>query len=169
LGVTDKTTRHYLDVLSAALVVQPLQPWHANVKKRQVKAPKVYLRDSGLLHGLLDIRDRRGLERHPTVGSSWEGFMMRQVTQHLGALPEECFFWATHAGPELDLLWVRGNRRWGFEFKRTSSPQLTRSMQTAMEALQLQRGYVVHAGEKTFPLHRKVTAVAAHDVLEALP
>ena len=169
LGVTDKTTRHYLDVLSAAFVVQPLQPWHANVKKRQVKAPKIYLRDSGLLHGLLDIRDRRNLERHPKVGSSWEGFMMRQVTQHLGATPEECFFWATHAGPELDLLWVRGNRRWGFEFKRTSSPQLTRSMQTAMQALKLQRAYVVHAGEMTFPLHRKVTAVAARDVLAALP
>jgi len=168
LGVTDKTVRHYLDILSAALVVQQLQPWHANVKKRQVKAPKVYVRDAGILHGLLDIRDLRDLERHPKVGASWEGFMLRQVVQTLGATPEECFFWATHSGPELDLLWVRGRRRWGFEFKRTSSPTLTRSLRAALEALDLQRAFVIHAGEKTFPLHPKVTAVAARGVLENL-
>ena len=166
LGVTDKTVRHYLDILSGALVVQQLQPWHANVKKRQVKAPKVYVRDAGILHGLLDIRDQRDLERHPKVGASWEGFMLRQVVQHLGAAPDECFFWATHSGPELDLLWVRGRRRWGFEFKRTSSPRLTRSLRASLEDLDLQRAFVIHAGEKTFPLHRKVTAVAANRVLE---
>ncbi|MGD8330248.1 MAG: ATP-binding protein [Acidobacteriota bacterium] len=166
LGVTDKTVRHYLDILSAALVVQPLQPWHANVKKRQVKAPKVYVRDVGILHALLDIRDRRDLERHPKVGASWEGFMIRQLIRHLGAAPEECFFWATHSGPELDLLWMRGRRRWGFELKRTSAPKLTSSLQRAIEALDLQKAFVVHAGEKTFPLHRKVTAVSAHRVLE---
>jgi predicted AAA+ superfamily ATPase len=166
LGVTDKTVRHYLDILSAALVVQQLQPWHANVKKRQVKAPKVFVRDAGILHGLLDIRDQRDLERHPKVGASWEGFMLRQVVQIRDAKPEECFFWATHSGPELDFLWVRGRRRWGFEFKRTSAPTLTRSLRAAMEALDLQRAFVIHAGEKTFPLHRKVTAVAAHRVLE---
>lgn len=166
LGVTDKTVRHYLDILSGALVVQQLQPWHANVKKRQVKAPKVYVRDAGILHGLLDIRDQRDLERHPKVGASWEGFMLRQVVQHLGAAPGECFFWATHSGPELDLLWVRGRRRWGFEFKRTSSPRLTRSLRASLEDLDPQRAFVIHAGEKTFPLHRKVTAVAANRVLE---
>ena len=166
LGVTDKTVRHYLDILSGALVVQQLQPWHASVKKRQVKAPKVYVRDAGILHGLLDIRDQRDLERHPKVGASWEGFMLRQVVQHLGAPPDECFFWATHSGPELDLLWVRGRRRWGFEFKRTSSPRLTRSLRASLEDLDLQRAFVIHAGEKTFPLHRKVTAVAANRVLE---
>ena len=166
LGVTDKTVRHYLDILSGALVVQQLQPWHANVKKRQVKAPKVYVRDAGILHGLLDIRDQRDLERHPKVGASWEGFMLRQVVQQLGAAPDECFFWATHSGPELDLLWVRGRRRWGFEFKRTSSPRLTRSLRASLEDLDLQRAFVIHAGEKTFPLHRKVTAVAANRVLE---
>jgi len=169
LGVTDKTVRHYLDILSAALVVQLLQPWHANIKKRQVKAPKVYVRDAGILHGLLDIRDRRDLERHPKVGASWEGFMLRQVVQSLGAAPEECFFWATHAGPELDLLWARGRRRWGFEFKKTSSPTLTRSLKAALDALDLQKAFVIHAGERTFPLHRKVTAVAGHRVLEDIP
>lgn len=166
LGVTDKTVRHYLDILTAALVVQQLQPWHANVKKRQVKSPKIYVRDAGILHGLLDIRDRRDLERHPKVGASWEGFMLRQVTQRLRAAPEECSFWATHSGPELDLLWIRGRRRWGFEFKRTSSPTLTRSLHTAVETLDLQRAFVVHAGEHTFPLHPKVTAISANRMLE---
>ena len=168
LGVTDKTVRHYLDILSAALVIQQLKPWHANVKKRQVRSPKVYVSDPGILHGLLDIRDRRDLERHPKVGASWEGFMMRQVARVLDASPEECYFWATHSGPELDLLWVRGRRRWGFEFKRTSSPTMTRSLYAALEALDLQRAFVVHAGNKTFPLHRKVTAVSANRLLEDL-
>lgn len=160
-GVTDKTVRHYLDILSAALVVQQLPPWHANVGKRQVKSPKVYVRDSGLLHALLGINDRRDLDRHPKVGASWEGFMLQQVIDQLGANPEECYFWATHSGAELDLLWVRGRRRWGFEFKLTSAPSLTQSAKTALEVLDLQKLFVVHAGDKTFPLHRKVTAVAA--------
>lgn len=137
--------------------------------KRQVKAPKAFIRDSGLLHALLDIRDRRDLERHPKVGASWEGFLLRQVINLLDAAPEECSFWATHAGPEIDLLWVRGRRRWGFEFKRTSSPKLTRSMHGALEALGLERAFVVHAGEHTFPLHEHVTALAAERILTELP
>jgi hypothetical protein len=168
-GVTDKTVRNYLDVLTAALVVQQLPPWHANVRKQQVKAPKVYIRDSGLLHALLDVRDRRDLERHPKVGASWEGFLLRQVIELLEAAPEECYFWATHTGSELDLLWIRGRRRWGFEFKRTSSPKLTRSLHSARETLDLQKTFVVHAGEHTYPLHERVTAIAASRLLEDLP
>jgi predicted AAA+ superfamily ATPase len=165
-AVTDKTVRHYLDILSAALVVQLLPPWHANIRKRQVKSPKVYIRDSGVLHTLLGLRDGREVERHPKVGASWEGFMLHQVVEWLGAQPEECFFWATHSGAELDLLWVRGRRRWGFEIKRTSAPMLTRSLQTALDALKLQKLYVVHAGEKTFQLHKKVTALASSRILK---
>ena len=167
-GVTDKTVRHYLDILSATLVVQPLPPWHANVRKRQVKSPKVYIRDSGVLHALLGLREPRDLERHPKVGASWEGFMLSQVVERLGAQPEECFFWATHSGVELDLLWVRGRRRWGFEIKRTSAPSLTRSMRTAFETLGLEKLWVVHAGAETFRLHKKVTAVAASRLLDDL-
>lgn len=167
-GVTDKTVRHYLDVLTAALVVRQLPPWHANVRKRQVKSPKVHIRDPGLLHALLDIRDRRDLERHPKVGASWEGFLLQQVIELLEAAPEECFFWATHSGSELDLLWVRGRRRWGFEFKRTSSPKLTRSLHTARETLDLQQVFVIHAGEQTYPLHPSVTAISAARLLEDL-
>lgn len=164
-GVTDKTVRHYLDTLHAAQVLTVLQPWHENIRKRQVKSLKVYLQDSGLLHGLLGIRDHRDLERNPKIGASWEGFLLRQVAESLGATPHECFFWAMHAGAELDMLWVRGRRRWGFEFKRTTSPKLTPSLLTAIETLRLQRAFVIHAGEKTFPLHKQVTAVAATRLL----
>lgn len=164
-GVSDKTVRHYLDTLHAAQVVTALQPWYENVRKRQVKSPKVYVRDSGILHGLLGIRERRDLDRHPKLGASWEGFLLRQVVGQLGATPDECYFWATHSGAELDLLWVRGRRRWGFEFKRTSSPKLTNSLVTAVETLKLQRAFLVHAGEKTFPLHQRVMAVSAARLL----
>lgn len=164
-GVTDKTVRHYLDTLHAAQVLTVLQPWHENIRKRQVKSPKVYLQDSGLLHGLLGIRDHRDLERHPKIGASWEGFLLRQVAESLGASPHECYFWAMHAGAELDMLWVHGRRRWGFEFKRTTSPKLTPSLMTAIETLKLQRAFIIHAGERSFPLHKQVTAVAATRLL----
>lgn len=143
-GVSDKTVRHYLDMLASAFVVQVLPPWHANLGKRQVKSPKVYIRDSGLLHTLLYIRDRRDLERHPKVGASWEGYALHQITRRLGALPQECRFWSVHSGAEIDLLWVRGRRRWGFEFKRTSSPALSRSLMSAVETL-WQRLYPMNA------------------------
>ena len=136
--------------------------------KRQVKSPKVYIRDTGVLHSLLGIGSARDLHRHPKVGASWEGFMLHQVLEWLGAAPEECFFWATHSGAEIDCLWIRGQRRWGFEFKRTSSPTLTRSVRTALDLLGLQRVYIIHAGAESFPLHAKVTAVAASQILEDL-
>ena len=161
--------RHYLDLLASAFVVQVLPPWHANLGKRRVKSPKVTIRDTGLLHALLDIRDRRGLERHPKVGASWEAFALRQIVRRLGALPQECYFWSVHSGTEIDLLWIRGRRRWGFEFKRTSSPALGRSLITAVSELELQRTSVVHAGEATFPLHKQVTALAVKRLLDDLP
>jgi predicted AAA+ superfamily ATPase len=130
-GVTHKTRRRYLDALTAALVVTQLKPWFANIGKRQVKAPKVYITDSGLLHTLLDIKDQRDLDRHPKVGASWEGFLLKETIQALQAEPDECYFWATHTGAELDLLWIRGRKRLGFESKRTVAPKLTRSMHTA--------------------------------------
>jgi predicted AAA+ superfamily ATPase len=164
-GVADTTVRGYLDLLASAFMVRLLLPWSENLGKRQVKAPKVYLRDTGLLHALLAIRSAGDLERHPKVGASWEGFMLAQVIQHLGAEPRECHFWATHGGAELDLLVVRGRRRLGFEFKRTSSPTLTRSMRTALADLKLERLDVLHAGDSTFPLGPTIRAVAAHRLL----
>ena len=114
-SLLQETVRGYLDVLESTYVVRQLQPWHANLSKRQVKAPKVYLRDSGLLHALLGLETEHDLLAHPQLGASWEGFAMGQVIRRLGARPRECFFWATHGGAELDLLVVRGNVRRGFE------------------------------------------------------
>jgi predicted AAA+ superfamily ATPase len=142
------------------LVVRQLQPWIANLGKRQVKAPKVYLADSGLLHTLLGVERREALLSHPKLGASWEGFGIQAVVDRLGARPEECFFWATHAGAELDLLVVRGSTRLGFEFKRTSAPGATRSMHIARADLRLARLDVVHAGEATFPLAPGLRALA---------
>ena len=167
-GVSDTTVRHYLDLLSSTFVVRQLAPWHENVSKRQVKSPKVYVQDSGLLHTLLDIRTREQLERHPKVGASWEGFSLGQVVEHLGAKSQECFFWATHAGAELDLLVVRGAERRGFEFKRTTAPAVTRSMRTAVQDLKLDSLEVIHAGRDEFQLARKVRAVPLDSLLESV-
>jgi predicted AAA+ superfamily ATPase len=167
-GVGDSTVRGYLDRLAAALVVRQLQPWHANVSKRQVRAPKVYVADSGLLHVLLNLRSRADLEAHPKVGASWEGFVIEQIRSRLGAELDECFFWATHAGAELDLLVARGRTRLGFEIKRTTAPKVTPSMRHALTDLELARLDVVHAGETTFPLAERIRAVSFSRLLTDL-
>lgn len=165
-GVADTTVRHYLDVLASALVLRQLQPWQANIGKRQVKAPKVYIVDSGLLHGLLNLPRQADIEGHPKSGASWEGFVIEQVTAHLRAEPEECFFWATHAGAELDLLVVRGSERRGFEIKRTSSPGVTSSMRNALADLCLTSLDVIHAGDHTFDLAQRIRAVSLARLLD---
>jgi predicted AAA+ superfamily ATPase len=133
-----------------------------------VKSPKVYVADSGLLHTLLGIRTARDLMRHPKLGASWEGFLLGEVVRRLGAEHRECFFWRTHAGAELDLLVVRGRRRVGFEFKRTDAPAFTPSMRSALETLRLDGLDVVHAGPRSFPLAKKVRALAAGDLLREI-
>lgn len=163
-GVSDPTVRRYLDLLTSALVVQQLRPWHENTGKRQVKAPKVYIADSGLLHALLELPDRLSLDRHPILGASWEGFMLQQIATVTRSRPEQRYFWGTHAGAELDLLIVRGTERLGFEIKRTAAPTVTRSLRTAVETLRLDQAYVVHAGDHSFPLASGIDAVAATDV-----
>lgn len=167
-GVSDMTVRRYLDVLSGTFVVRLLPPWSANIGKRQVKSPKVYLADSGLLHALLGIGGRDDLEKHPKVGASWEGFGIQAVVDRLRARRAECFFWATHAGAELDLLVVRGRKRLGFEIKRTAVPRITPSVRSALEDLALERLDIVHAGEETFPLAPRVRALALSRLLEDL-
>lgn len=159
-GVAHTTVRRYLDLLAGGFVVRQLQPWHANLSKRQVKTPKVYIADSGLLHALLGIETHEALEIHPAIGASWEGFALEMVSVLLHARPEECYFWATHMGAELDLLVRRGSLAVGFEFKRTDAPTLTKSMRIALDDLRLDHLYVVHAGPATFPLAPRVTAVA---------
>lgn len=167
-GVSHPTVRKYLDVLTGAFVVRQLHPWAENVGKRIVKSPKVYLADSGLLHTLLGLTTPADVLRHPKLGASWEGFMLEQVIRLVRAHREECFFWATHGGAELDLLVVRGQRRWGFEFKRTDAPGVTPSMRSAIETLGLDQLEVVHAGATTFRLAPRIRAVAASAVVEQL-
>lgn len=167
-GVSAHTVRRYLDALEQALVVRVLRPWQANLSKRQVKAPKVYLADSGLLHTLLDLDTSGALLRHPKVGASWEGFVLGEVVQRLGARPDQCFTWATHGGAELDLLVRAGGRSLGFEFKRTASPRRTRSMAVAHADLGLDELVVVHAGKRSFSMGEGRRAVAAGAILEEL-
>lgn len=159
-GVSHKTVRGYLDTLCSTFMAKRLDPWHENVAKRQVKSPKVYLADSGVLHTLLGLNSRSDLLEHPKVGASWEGFAIGEVAAHLGARPEECFFWKLHSGAELDLLIRRGNTRRGFELKLTSSPRVTPSMRAALEGLGLDELIVIHAGTESYPLAPRIRAVA---------
>jgi len=168
-GVADHTVRRYLDLLAGAFVVRVLPPWSENLAKRQVKSPKVYVADAGLVHALLGVGTMDDLLSHPKVGASWEGFAIEEVISRTGARPEECFFWGTHGGAELDLLLVRGRRRVGFEVKRTSAPAMTPSMRSALADLRLDRLYVVHAGRDTFPLAERVTAVPLSRLLRVVP
>ena len=165
LGVTDATVRHYLDVLTSAFVVRVLAPFHENLGKRQVKSPKVYVADTGLLHALLGITDRRALDVHPRLGASWEGFVIREIMRHFRARRDECFFWRTHDGAELDLLIVRGQRRHGFEVKRTDAPRVTPSMRSALADLHLDRLTVLHAGADEYPMGERIHAVPVTKLL----
>lgn len=158
-GVSEKTVRHYLDLLVSTFMVRVLPPWHANLAKRQVRSPKVYIADPGLLHALLGLGSLSELMGHPKVGASWEGFAISAITAALDARREECSFWGLHTGAELDLLVVRGQRRLGFEIKLTDSPRITPSVRSALEGLELERLYLVHAGEHRFPLAEGVEAL----------
>lgn len=164
-GVSDATVRRYLDSLTSALVVRQLRPWHENLRKRQVKAPKIYLADTGVLHTLLGLDSAADVQGHPQVGASWEWFAISNLVARLGAdWGADTHFWGTYAGAELDLVIMRGNRRLGFEVKRTSSPSVTPSMRIALDDLRLESIDVVHAGRETFPLAERIRAVAAHRI-----
>jgi uncharacterized protein len=168
LAVSEASVRRYVDLLSSALVVDQLQPWHENLSKRQVKSPRVFVSDSGLLHALLGIETLGDLTGHPKLGASWEGFAIRQIARQLELRAEECFFWATHAGAELDFLVVRGRKRWGFELKRTSQPAMTKSIVVAMKDLELRNLTVIHAGPNAFPLATNVRAIPLREIGETL-
>jgi uncharacterized protein len=157
LGISESTVRRYLDYLTQTFMVRQLQPWHQNIAKRQVKAPKIYFRDTGLLHALLGIRYLPQLLTHPLCGASWEGFALEQVLRI--AQPDQAYFWATHQGAELDLLLFKDERRIGVEFKRSDAPRFTPSMRIAMEDLRLDALYVVYPGPHRYPLAPKVEAV----------
>jgi predicted AAA+ superfamily ATPase len=157
LGVSEKTVRNYLDVLSGALVLRQLPPWFENIAKRQYRAPKVYVRDSGLFHALLSLRSAEDLAAHPKFGSSWEGFALEQTLAAAGA--DETYCWGTHAGAELDLLLVRGGRRYGVEFKCADAPRMTKSLHISCADLKLERAWVAYPGTERYPVDPRVEVV----------
>ena len=164
IAATDKTARRYLDLLTGTYMVRQLQPWFANVAKRQVKAPKVYLRDAGLLHFLLGIGDETALFSHPRVGASWEGFAIEQVLR--AVRPASAWFWATHGGGEVDLLVYEEGRRWGFEMKFAEAPRVTRSMHGAVEALTLDHLFVVCPAPRGFPVSERISVLPITEVVD---
>lgn len=162
LGSSENTARHYLDVLSGAWVVRVLQPWFENLGKRQLRSPKVYVQDAGLLHALLDIESHERLMGHPKAGASWEGFVIEQALTQLRA--REAYFWGTHQGAELDLMVTRGGKRYGFEVKLSDAPTATKSMHIALKDLGLARLFVVYPGGESYRLDRRIEVVSILDL-----
>jgi hypothetical protein len=154
LGISEPTVRRYLDALTGLFMVRQLQPWHENLGKRQVKSPKIYVRDSGLLHQLLGIRTDKELLSHPKCGASWEGYAVEEALKHFQ--PDEAYFWATHQGAELDLLLFKDGRRLGVEIKRMDAPTLTPSMRIALENLRLDRLVILYPGSTRYALAKRV-------------
>lgn len=166
LGVSEPTVRRYLDLLSGMFMIRQLPPWHANLKKRQVKAPKIYFRDTGLLHQLLGIRSEQELLSHPKCGASWEGYVIEETLKALE--PDEAWFWATHNGAEIDLILLKDGQRLGVECKRVDAPRLTPSMRMALEDLKLERIAVVYPGTRRYRLAERVEAVPLDAVADGM-
>lgn len=162
LAASENTARHYLDILSGAWAVRQLQPWFENIGKRQVRSPKVYIRDPGLLHALLDLGTLEQLHGHPKLGASWEGFAIEQVISL--SRTRDAYFWATHQGAEIDLMITRGGKRYGFEMKMSDAPTLTKSIRIAVEDLRLARVYVIYPGRESYSLDTRTEAVAIGDL-----
>ena len=162
MGLSDKTVRAYLDILSGSFMVRQLQPWFENTRKRQVRAPKIYLRDSGLLHSLLNISDSHILFGHPKVGASWEGYVIEQLISILR--PQATYFWATHGVAELDLMFFIMGKRYGMEVKFSEAPEITRSMHIALQDLELEHLWVIYPGEHNYQVHERITMVPLQSI-----
>ncbi len=166
LGTSEQTARRYLDILTGAFAIRQLPAWFENVGKRTVKSPKIYLRDAGLLHAMLEIGHWEQLEAHPKLGASWEGFCMEQVLNYCD--PRQTYFWATHSGAELDLLLFLGGKRIGIEIKYSDAPRTTRSMHIAMEDLKLDHLFVVHPGKDRYEIADQIEVISLWDLLSEL-
>ncbi len=167
LGASESTARRYLDILAGAFMVRVLPPWFENLKKRQVKAPKIYLRDSGLLHALLQLSGLDAVRGHPKLGASWEGFALEQILTAFDT--RDAYYWATHGGAELDLLVFHSGRRYGFELKYSDAPTLSRSAHTALADLRLDRLWIVYPGSRSYPLSENVSVVPLGEAMQSLP
>lgn len=159
LAAADTTMKRYLDILSGTFLIRQIQPWFSNIKKRLVKRPKIYFRDSGIFHALLSIVSLQDLYRHPKLGASWEGFALEQAIQHFDLREEEVFFWATHGGAEIDFIFLRGGDRFGIECKYHEAPRKTKSMQIALDELSLSHLWVIYPGKKEYEVDKKISVI----------
>ena len=162
----DKTLRSYIDILTSTYMVRQLQPWHANLKKRQVKSPKIYVSDTGLLHHLLGLGDMEELLGHPQLGASWESFVIEQILRNNPALVP--YFWSTYSGAELDFFASYRGKNIGVECKFTETPKTTRSQHVALEDLKLEKIYVVYPGAERYPLHESIEACPLPELIAEL-
>jgi len=156
-GISDMTVRKYIEILASTFMIRILQPWYVNIGKRLVKRPKIYLRDSGIFHSLLSLTTRDELQSHPKLGASWEGFALESVIRAIGKQANELFFWKSHGGTELDLYWQDHGKNWGIEFKYADAPKLTKSMQTAIDDLDLEHLWVICPGKQDYKLSEKIS------------
>ena len=158
-GISDKTVRHYLDILQGTFMIRLLQPWYVNLGKRLVKSPKLYFRDTGVLHSLLSVQTRAEIEAHPRVGASWEGFVLEAICRNLSNAGIQPYFWATHSGAEVDLFWQAKGKNYAVEVKYSDAPKLTPSMESALKDLILDKMWVIYPGSQTYKIHEKITVL----------
>ena len=163
-GISDTTTRKYVDILEGTFMLRVLLPWHTNTKKRLVRTPKIYLRDPGIFHSLMSIDSMDQLLSHNKLGASWEGFALECVLGAIGKRNEEVYFWSVHAGAEIDLFWRHAGKNWGIEFKFMDAPKLNRSMNVALEELDLDHLWVVYPGKERYPLSAKITVMPLEEI-----
>lgn len=156
-GISDTTVKKYIDILSGTFMVRILQPWHANINKRLVKNPKIYIRDSGIFHCLLTISSWADLSNSNKIGASWEGFAIEQIVKSIKKRPQEVYFWKTHSGAELDLFWQDKGKNWGVEFKYSDAPTATKSMHISISDLELEHLWVIYPGKENYKLSSKIT------------
>lgn len=165
LGISEPTVRKYLDIFTGVFMVRQLQPWYANIKKRQVRSPKVYIRDTGILNSFLELKSEAEILRHPSCGASWEGFVIEQLIRSLEL--DHVYFWATHQGAEIDLVFSKGGKMFGIEIKRADAPTMTPSMRIALDNLKLERIVVIYPGKKRYQLHKKIDVVSFDEITDS--
>ena len=158
-GISDVTVRKYIEILEGTFMVRILQPWFVNIRKRMVKRPKIYIRDSGTFHALMSIENLEQLLSHNKLGASWEGFALECLCKSIGMRNEELYFWRTHAGAEIDLFWQRRGKNWGAEFKYADAPRMTKSMQIAIKDLNLENLWVVYPGREEYKLAENINVL----------
>lgn len=165
LSINEKTVKNYLDILSGTFMIRQLQPWFENISKRQVKSPKIYFKDSGIFHSLLNVNNYTELLTHPKLGASWEGFALEEIIRHHNLAMEEIFFWASHGDAEIDLLTFQKGQRIGYEIKYCDVPKITKSINIAIEDLKLDKVFIIYPGDKSFALTSKISAFSLKDYL----